>query len=60
MEQEYKVTWVIELSASSPLEAARKALATQRDPQSLAVVFEVQAVPSTKPPVEIDLAEDRV
>jgi len=38
----YRVTWVIDLEADSPEEAARKALEIQRDPDSTATVFEVQ------------------
>lgn len=37
----YHVNWEIELDAESPVDAARKALAVQRDPQSLASVFVV-------------------
>jgi hypothetical protein len=37
----YHVNWEIELYAESPMDAARKALAIQRDPQSLASVFVV-------------------
>ena len=38
---EYEVTWKIQLSASSPAEAARLALAIQRDPTSGATFFDV-------------------
>ena len=38
---EYKVTWIIEVEAESMEEAAREALAIQRDPFSEATVFEV-------------------
>jgi|GEM_PF-6735055 len=38
---EYKVTWEIELEASSYAEAAAKALEIQRDPNSTATVFGV-------------------
>lgn len=37
----YTVTWEIELDAESPVEAARIALETQRDRDSLATVFSV-------------------
>lgn len=37
----YRVTWTIDLDAASPQEAAEKALAIQRDPNSIAQVFEV-------------------
>jgi hypothetical protein len=38
---EYIVTWAVNLSADSPADAARKALEMQRDPDSLALVFDV-------------------
>lgn len=38
---EYRLTWVIELSADSPREAAERALEIQRDPTSIATVFDV-------------------
>lgn len=37
----YNVTWDIEIDADSPEEAARKALLIQRDPTSMAQVFDV-------------------
>lgn len=37
----YLVTWEIELDAETPEAAARAALAIQRDPNSLATVFNV-------------------
>lgn len=37
----YLVTWEIELDAETPEEAARKALEIQRDPNSIATVFDV-------------------
>lgn len=40
--REYIVTWKIELTALSPEHAAQLALEAQRDPDSLATVFEVQ------------------
>lgn len=39
---EYRVTWVIDLSATSVLDAAERALIVQRDPTSIATVFTVQ------------------
>lgn len=39
---EYRVTWVIDLDASDPEEAARLALEIQRDPESIATHFLVQ------------------
>ena len=39
--QEYKVTWTIEVSAESSVEAAEKAREIQLDPQTMATVFDV-------------------
>jgi hypothetical protein len=52
---EYHVTWEIELNADSPCEAAVKALAIQRDPDSIATVFDVTDKAGTTE--QIDLAE---
>jgi len=41
MIREYRVRWEIDLDADSPENAARKALAIQRDPHSVATHFEV-------------------
>lgn len=38
---EYRVKWEVDVDASSPEQAARKALAMQRNPESIATVFEV-------------------
>lgn len=37
----YRVTWDIDLEASTPEMAARKALEIQRNPESTATVFDV-------------------
>jgi hypothetical protein len=52
--REYQVTWSIDLAATSPREAAQKALEIQRDPESIATVLGVRAV-SGGPTVQIDL-----
>ena len=39
---EYMVIWSIEIDAANPEDAARKALAIQRDTESWALVFHVQ------------------
>jgi hypothetical protein len=39
---EYFVTWQISLDADSPREAAEKAREMQEDPESIAVVYEVE------------------
>ncbi len=56
MEKLYLVTWEIDLYASSPEEAARKALSIQRDTASIATVFMVQEE-DTPEAVKIDLTE---
>lgn len=37
-----RVCWEIDVDARTPMEAARKALAIQRDSESIATVFDVQ------------------
>lgn len=39
----YKLVWEIEINAETPLEAARKALEYQRDPDGKATVFDIIA-----------------
>ena len=39
----YRVVWEIELDAESPEDAAREALAIQRDPESEATFFDVRS-----------------
>ncbi len=41
MTRTYTVRWEIDVDAESPKEAAKQALEIQRDPESLATVFEV-------------------
>jgi len=53
--QRYRVNWVIDLEADTPLEAALAALAIQRDPESIATVFDVTDDSGTDTPVRIDL-----
>lgn len=40
---EYRVRWEIDLTANTPEEAARMALAYQRNPESIATSFDVYA-----------------
>ncbi len=40
-ERDYRVTWEMDIPATSPLEAARDALRIHRDPASIATVFQV-------------------
>lgn len=55
-ETEYSVTWRIELTASSPRDAAKQAHAIQRDAKSLATVFDVCSLEDAST-VRVDLAE---
>lgn len=50
----YFLTWTIDIEASSPEQAARKALDIQRDPNSSATVFDV-VEHNTKKVITIDL-----
>ena len=50
----YRVVWTIDLDAGTPREAAERALEIQRDPTSIALVFEVIRKGLH---VEIDLGE---
>ena len=40
--QDYKVTWCIDIQATSARDAAEIALEIQRDPTSIAIVFQVE------------------
>lgn len=51
----FKVRWDVDILASTPREAALKALEMQRDPESTALVFDV-GVESER--IQIDLAEE--
>jgi len=44
----YKVTWEIEIDARTPRAAAKEALRIQRDPGSIATVFNVAYHKNTK------------
>ena len=46
--KEYRVTWVIDVSAESPEDAARKALEIQRDVESTALVFKIREIGISK------------
>lgn len=52
---EYTVIWEIDIYANSPEEAAEKALAVQRDTDSMATVFQVW---DSEGCYDIDLMED--
>lgn len=53
---DYRVLWEIDLIADNPKDAAREALAIQRNPESLATVFDVYRARRRKP-VRVDLGE---
>jgi len=53
----YRVTWEIDIEAEYAEQAARKALAIQRDAESIATVFTVKQ-PGIRP-VTVDLCSDR-
>ena len=38
---QFRVSWHIDIEAGTPQQAARQALAIQRDPESIATVFDV-------------------
>ena len=55
----YRVTWVIDVVAESPREAAEQAQRIQRDPHSWATVFEVtDREPPEADPVTIDMMDE--
>ncbi len=60
----YRVIWIIEIEAESAVAAANQARDVQRDPKSLAALFEVTEWPSmdmqsgrSAPRIAADLAE---
>ena len=57
--KEFRLTWVIEVNASNPMQAARKALRIQQDPSNEATVFEVEDV-SNGEKYTVDLFEGTV
>ena len=54
---EFKVVWEIQVSTSSPLEAAKIAQEYQRDPNAMATQFYVQK-DGEKEVVSVDLSEE--
>lgn len=54
----YRVLWEIDIDAGTPVEAARKALAIQRDPESIATVFDV--IDKRGKRVRVDLSKQEV
>jgi len=55
---QYKVVWTIDIEANSPQEAAKEALAIQRDAGSEAVAFEVKDPNTGKLIESVDLETD--
>ena len=55
---EYRVTWTIDLTADSPLDAAQQALIIQRDPDSWATFFVIFDVEDHKWNVDLDDMDD--
>jgi hypothetical protein len=55
---DYHVNWEIELNADSPREAATKALAIQRDPDSIATVFDVTDESGHTERIDVDQSDD--
>ncbi len=53
----YCISWNIDIEAETPREAAEEALKVQRDPESMATVFEVRD--KTGNITTIDLEEER-
>jgi hypothetical protein len=52
----YRITWTIDIEADTPEQAAARALRIQRNPDSIAVVFEV-VDEATKELTTVDLHE---
>ena len=48
MDKEYRVTWEIDVSAESPLDAVKQAHEMARDPDSIATVYGVREVGQEK------------
>lgn len=55
-QKEYRVTWYIDIYAASPEDAARRALEIQRDPESIATIFDVAL--DGEPAETVDLYHD--
>lgn len=55
----YLVTWEIDVEANSPQEAAKLALAIQRDPESTATFFGVRDVDGKPKTIYVDLADEQ-
>ena len=56
--QTFHLVWEIDIDANSPREAAEKALAIQKCPDSIATVFQV--IDERGESVRVDLLEDSI
>lgn len=54
----YNVIWEIDIDASSAKEAAEKALEIQRDPESIAMVFQIKSSAMKEPKI-VDLLKKK-
>jgi len=55
---EWEVSWVIEIYADTPEQAARIAMEIQRDPDSMAGAFRVQNTANYNQAYNIDLSDE--
>ena len=57
----YSVNWKIDIEAESPVEAAKQALEIQRDPATLATVFEIYDEDGNHTSVDLlEIGENRI
>jgi hypothetical protein len=56
----YRVSWTIDIDAGTPEEAAREAVATHRDPDSIASVFDVTGEDGKTVEVDLDRGTQQV
>ena len=54
---EYHIVWEIDVDATNPVNAAREAQRIQRDPTSIATVFQVETTATNRDRCTIDLAD---
>lgn len=51
---DYLVLWQIHITADNPIEAAKQCLEIQRDPESIATVFQVQEISHLNNPIKYE------
>lgn len=56
---EYRISWEIDVDATSPEDAARKARAIQLDPESVADVFDVRSSGGAIVSVDLSIIDGR-